>query len=86
MQTPSLLPLRSTRARPALSNLTPTLTLTLPLSLVVAPDVRSFHPGQVRHQPAWVQQERHVHNQINAFKDFCDARRRPRIAITRALT
>jgi hypothetical protein len=32
---------------------------------VMAHDVRSFHPGQVRHQPAWVQQERHVHNQIN---------------------
>ena len=34
----------------------------------------------MRHQPAWVQQERHVHNQINAFKDFCDARRLPLMA------
>jgi diketogulonate reductase-like aldo/keto reductase len=34
----------------------------------------------VRHRPAWVQQERHVHNQINDFKAFCDARKLPLMA------
>ena len=35
---------------------------------------------KVRHRPSWIQQERHVLNQIDDFKAFCDARKLPLMA------